>query len=124
MGWMRGVIERLKTGTYPDVFPYGTDKYPTTTYVVVRGEQALNDRIRIRVFVHYFPGMEEIVKEYVYGELSELLTNYQFEDVNQSTGQVVRFRVFNTGEWFESRAVSDDNTYTMERVFMIPFQLV
>lgn len=116
------IVNRLKTGTIKSVIKFGNN-IPTPPYVVVKPETYEGNR-GVRVIAHFAKGSDEmyirgVVKtpmdDYVLTELVDLLSEYEFTD-NHGLKQIVK----DTNEITDISAVSDDNTVSMERLFVIP----
>lgn len=108
------IVKRLKTGSVKNVVPYGK-KTPAAPYDVVRLETLEMGR-GIRVIAHRTPEDDIALENYVFDELSTLLSG--FTDADRFGN---RFTVLDSGEWTEVVTGNDDGTISMERLFYVPF---
>jgi len=110
------VVARLKTGSIKNVVPFGSD-LPAAPYVVVKPESGPVGRL-LRIIAHRAQGEQLKLEDYVFGELSTLLSGFESTDRHGNL-----FKVRSTEEWIDVAAVSDDSTISMERVFYVPQRL-
>lgn len=108
------VVKQLQTGTVKNVVRYGVAKLPAVPYVVVRSEARPTGRA-LRCIAHYGPDQQQWLEQYVFDELSDLLS-----DFDGTTEDGVQFRVQQTQEWTDIITSNDDGTISMERVFLLP----
>jgi len=110
------VVERLQTGAITRVVQYGTSVLPAAPYVVVRPQR---DAIRggrvLAVIPHFAADQQKFLEDYTFNKLSDLLV-----DFSGVTAEGVHFRVYGTQEWTDIITGNDDDTISMERLFLIP----
>ena len=110
------IVAKLKTGSITAVVPFGTKAPPgAKRYVVVKSENALNDRRRWRIIVHVQPGENIIAEDYVFKEVSELLSEFEAETRHGNLQALDRGL-----EYSDIAPQSDDGTISMERIFYSP----
>ena len=110
------IIKRLKTGKIKNVVEYGSE--PTSApYVVVKLESGQAGRM-VRVIPHYPQGYGRDLEKYIFNDLSLLLKNWKGTDSYGNT-----FKMKETDEYTDIVATNDDDTISMERVFLVPLRL-
>lgn len=110
------IIKRLKTGKIKNVVEYGSE--PTSVpYVVVKFESGQTGRM-VRVIPHYPQGYGRDLEKYIFNDLSLLLKNWKGTDSYGNT-----FVLKETDEYTDIVAKNDDDTISMERVFLVPLRL-
>ena len=110
------IIERLKTGSISNIVEFGS-KLPTSPYVCVKAELYPVGR-GVRVIAHCDRGSNSALDDYVFNELSVLLSDYEYEDANGNT-----VTVKDAGEYTDIAVNNDDSTISMERLFYLPLRL-
>lgn len=114
------IVAKLKTGSIKAVVPFGT-KPPTGNYVVVKQEPVSGNMTRFRIIPHMVQGSQVALNDYIFHELSDLLTGFESDDSN-----VNHFKLEEPpegAEWTGVGATSDDGTISMERCFYAPLLL-
>jgi hypothetical protein len=116
----KAIIEALKTGSLKRVILFGnSDKMPAAPYVVVKPEPGVsNGRVNFRIIVHVKQGYQDKLNDYIFQELSGILSNKQITDEKGN-----KFTVISTNEWTGPIGMNDDHTISMERIFFIPYRL-
>ncbi|MDD3388208.1 MAG: hypothetical protein PHU58_07050 [Prevotella sp.] len=113
------IINQLKTGKIKNVVAYGAGALPATPYVVVRIQKDPLERGRlIRLFVHFAPGSNIFLEDYVLDDLSTLLNGFTFQTRHGNT-QKVEF----IDDYGEVVPDNDDKSISMERSFLVPGKL-
>lgn len=113
------IVEQLKMGTIKNVVPFGMDNLPEPPYVVVKPERDPADRGRAyRIFVHYLPGQQTFLEDYLFDELSTLLT-----DFSATSRHGNKNRLYMEQEYNDIMVSNDDGTISMERTFLMPSRL-
>lgn len=111
------IVAQLKTGTYTNVVPFGrTAQNPP--YVVVKPEFGPGQTRLFRIFLHVLPSQQILLEDYIFDELTDLLSEFQGTDRN---GNV--FKLLPTDEFSDFAVTNDDDTLSMERVFLVPQRL-
>lgn len=111
------IVTQLKTGTYKTVLPFGrTAQNPP--YVVVKPEFGPGQTRLFRIFFHVLPTQQILLEDYIFDELTTLLSEFQGTDRNGNT-----FIVYSTDEFSDFAVTNDDDTLSMERVFLVPQRL-
>lgn len=110
------IVARLKTGTIKNVVPFGS-KLLSAPYVVVKPEIGIGGRI-FRIICHRIPGEQMQIEDYIFDELSDLLTNFKSKDRYENT-----FKILATEDWSDITTENDDGTISMERLFFVPQRL-
>lgn len=110
------IVSRLKTGTQPRVVPYGF-ALPSAPYVVVKPESGPGETRMFRIIPHFLQGQNIFLEDYVFDELTTLLSNWEAVDRNGN-----RATIEPTDEYSDI-IENDDSTISMERVFLIPQKL-
>jgi hypothetical protein len=113
------IVAKLKTGSIKNVVPFGT-KPAAIPYVVVKQEPARGNETRFRIIAHMVQGAQVALNDYIFHELSHLLTGFEADDSNTNHFKIEEP---NEKEWSGVAAVSDDNTISMERSFYAPLLL-
>lgn len=115
---INAVIDRLKTGSVPNVILFGDSaKLPPAPYVCVKPEPgAMNDRLNFRVIVHRKQGEQESLDDYIFSELDKLFNRQVW--LEKSGGG--KFRLMSSGDWYGPYTEADSKTIVMERVFFVP----
>ena len=113
------IVAKLKTGTIKNVVPFGSP-LPVPPYVVVKQEPAGGSMTRFRIIPHMAQGQQVALNNYIFHELSDLLTGFEASDTNTN---LFRLEEPEEKEWTGVGAVSDDNTISMERCFYAPLLL-
>ena len=114
------IIARLREGSISDVILYADDmQIPSTPYVVVKPEiekdtEKDNETLRIRIIAYAAPGSYDLLEQYISGELSRLLKRKRIN------GYMERGR----SEWTGVTENKEEQTISMERVFMFPYRLL
>jgi hypothetical protein len=75
-------------------------------------------QMNIRIIIHVLQGTESLYEPYLFGELSNLLKGWSGEDRYGN-----HFIVRDSGNWLMTSALSDDNTFSLERIFYVPYRL-
>ncbi len=113
------IVARLKTGSIPDVVPFGTSTLPAPPYVVVKPERDAIGRGRaFRIVAHAAPDQQIFLQDYVFEELSDLLDGYTAESRLGNLNQVLSEQ-----DWTDLIGNNDDGTISMERVFLVPSRI-
>lgn len=107
---------RLQTGSIPNVIKFG-EGYPSAPYVVVKAEREARGRT-IRIIAHANEAEIALLEPYIFNEVQTLVYDYDFTDANGNG-----FQLEDIKEWTDTVAQSDDNTYSMERVYLLPMML-
>ena len=107
------IVAQLKTGSIKAVVVFGSAS-TAKPYVVVKPEARDGMRV-IRVIVHYAPGNQSALENYVFNECSNLLKNFTETDRHGN-----RFIVRDLSEWTDVVTTNDDATISMERLFYVP----
>ena len=110
------IIARLKEGSIKNVVPFGTERYGLPPYVIVKLETG-HQRINVRIILRIPQGTQQLYRPYLFSEVSDLLKDWMSTDENGNT-----FIVWDSGDWSEASALTDDNTLSMERIFYVPFR--
>lgn len=111
------IVAKLKTGSIKNVVPFGS-ALPAGRYVVVKPESGPNETRRFRIIPHVAQGEQITLENYLFNEVSTLLSGFQSTDRHGNN-----FKVLDTGEWTDIVAENDDSTISMERVFYVPQKL-
>ena len=112
------IIERLQTGSIPNVFKFGdASNGGGGQYVCVKSEVNPIGR-GIRVIVHGNIGDSSILELYIFNELPDLLSNWSYTD---EYGNYVTVK--DAKEYTDIITENDDSTIAMERLFYIPLIL-
>lgn len=113
------VVEKLKTGSIQNVVPFGEGNLPEPPYIVVKPETDPVGRGRsYRIIAHFLPGQQTYMEDYIYNELSDLLTDYSD---NSRHGN--RNTLYMEQDITDYQVSNDDGTVSMERVFLMPSRL-
>lgn len=113
------IVERLKTGTVKNVVPYGVASLPAPPSVVVRPEADGLGRGRLfRIIAHFQPGQQTWLEDYIFDEVSDLLTDYKAVSRHGNTN-IVR----DVEDYIDTVVSNDDGTISMERRFLVPSRL-
>jgi hypothetical protein len=113
------IVARLKTGTIPDVVPFGTSTLPAPPYVVVKPERdALGRGRAFRIIAHADPDQQTFIQDYIFEELSDLLDGYTAETRLGNQNQV-----YSEDDFSDLIGNNDDGTISMERVFLVPSRI-
>lgn len=112
---IEAIKNRLKEGSITNVIRFGED-LPQPDYVVVKSERTEYGRL-IRIIAHANAENISILEPYIFTELSQLINAYNF---TATTGE--EFSLIDV-EWNDIIGQSDDNTYSMERVYLLPMML-
>lgn len=107
---------RLQTGTISNVIKFG-EGYPSPPYVVVKAEKEARGRT-VRIIAHANESDIALLEPYIFNEVQALVYDYDFTDGNGNG-----FQLEDIKEWTDIIAQSDDNTYSMERVYLLPMML-
>jgi predicted glycosyltransferase len=115
------IVARLKSGSVPNVVPFGSS-LPSPPYVVVRPETVPATSLsgsttqgrRFRVIAHFEQGQQVMLEDYLREAIS-LLQNYQ---ATSRHGAVNRLGLVESIT--DIAAVSDDATISMEAAFFMP----
>jgi hypothetical protein len=109
------IITQLKTGSIKRVVLFGdSPAYPAPPYVVLKYERDPVIGRRLRIIGHANQGQQDMLDNYMFGELTELL---KLKTLN-------RRRIIDTNDWTDTITGNDDNTISMERIFALPMQIV
>jgi len=111
------IVERLKQGAIQNVAAYGQKKnLLEPPYVIVKPETDPVGRGRaFRIIVHMIPGQNVFLEDYVYNDLSILLSDFS---TNSRHGN--RNMLLSEQEITDIIISNDDGTISMERVFLMP----
>lgn len=113
------IVARLKTGSIPDVVPFGTSTLPAPPYVVVKPERDALGRGRIfRIVAHAAPDQQVFLQDYIFEELSTLLDGYTTDSRLGNRNQVL-----SEEDWMDLIGNNDDGTISMERTFLVPSKI-
>lgn len=113
------IVTQLKTGTIKNVVPFGLGgNRPEPPYVVVKPESRLDGERAFRIIIHMKQGQNIFLEDYVFSDLETLLSNFRGVGRNSNN-----FRVYATEEYSDIITNNDDNTISMERVFIVPQRL-
>jgi len=110
------IIARLKEGSIKNVLPFGSESYGLPPYVVVKLENGPG-RINVRIILRIEQGAQQLYRNYLFSEVSDLLKDWRATDEYGNT-----FILWDSGDWSEVSALTDDNTLSMERIFYVPFR--
>lgn len=110
------IVARLKTGTVSNVVAYGqSSTLPQPPYVVVRMEPGTNQTRMARVIAHFSPGQNIFLEDYIFDELTDLLSDWEGTDRNGNS-----FVLFTEEGYGDIIADNDDGTISAERLFSAP----
>ena len=113
------IVARLRTGSIPDVVPFGTSTLPAPPYVVVKPEKdALGRGRAFRIIPHAAPDQQVFLQDYLFEELSTLLDGYTTDSRLGNRNQV-----YSENDWSDLIGNNDDGTISMERVFLVPSRI-
>lgn len=114
------IVARLKTGVIKNVVAYGYSlQMPEPPYVVVKPEPDVAGRGRsIRIIVHMLPGQNIMLEDYVMNDLSLLLSDFPILSRHGNRNMLLLEQ-----EYTDIMPHNDDETISMERVFLIPSRL-
>lgn len=111
----KAIIDKLKTGSISNVVQYGSAR-PAPPYIVVRPERDPLDRGRVyRIIVHYSPGQQAWLEDYIFNEVLTLLDDYSAETRHGNDN-----RLWTETEYTDIIVDNDDGTISMERRFLMP----
>jgi hypothetical protein len=108
------VVTKLKTGSIKNVVVFGSSVPSSVPYVVVKPESLPQGR-GVRIIVHMTMNYQIDLEEYVFNEVSLLLKNLKCVD---SYGNVNYIR--DVEEYTDIVVSNDDNTISMDRLFVAP----
>jgi hypothetical protein len=109
------IINRLKEGWIKNVVAFGTTDAPATPYIVVRMMSQPGVGRQVVIFVHMDPDQQVDLEDFVFNDLSVLLTD--FRGVSRHGNH---FKVSAVEEWQEIVTQNDDGSISMERRFLLP----
>lgn len=109
------IVSKLKTGTITNVVPYGS-KLPSPPYIVVKPIGGEDTRV-FEIFVHMMQGQQTYLEDYVFDDLSTLLTDYK------TTSRHGNYNKVYDQESYSDIIINDDGTISMSRFFEVPFKL-
>lgn len=113
------IVARLKTGSIKNVVPFGSIAQ-NPSYIVVKPERAENGiGRRFRIIVHMKPDQQEFLEDYIFNELSTLLTDYQVESRHGNLNQLI----MEDDNYTDITISNSDGTISMERCFIMPSKL-
>ena len=113
------IVERLKTGTIKKVVPFGVEHLPAPPYIVVKPERDSVGRGRLyRIIVHYLPGQNTFLEDYVINDLSDLLDNFSAESRHGNYNTLLT-----ENDYTDIVISNDDGTISMERTFLLPTRI-
>jgi len=110
------LIKRVKTGSIKNVLLFG-DSFDRQNppYIVVK-PIAGGDRKLFQIIVHVVIGKQEVLENYVLGELPELLKKPLTDGEN-------KISIRSTGGWLGPYVDEGDNTLAMSRDYFVPIIL-
>ena len=115
MGMIETIVDYMNTNYTSCTFVrYGTEGIPSPPYCVVKSEKGINGR-NIRVILHRNAGEQELLESDLRA-VCALLENKGF------TSGTVYNRLGRMIDYTDVGAVSDDNTISMEALFLMPTQ--
>jgi hypothetical protein len=110
------IVARLKTGTIKNVVPFGSLNNPAPPYIVVKSEKDPLGRGRLyRIFTHMQPGQNIFLEDYVFGPVTNLLSNFSTDDRHGNHNKVLP-----EYEYTDITTNNDDGTISMEMRFLVP----
>lgn len=110
------IIAKLKTGTIKNVIPYGMDSLPAPPYIVVKPIGGNNTRV-YEIFVHMKPGQQTFLEDYIFNDLSNLLSDYKTTSRHGNLNKVY------DDDQYSDIIKNDDGTISMSRNFIVPLKL-
>ena len=114
---VKAIIDRLKTGSIKNVIPFGESNLPPAPYIVVKQTSSSIARgINYKIFVHYPPGYEKFLTDYVMNELVNLLDGY---GATTDNGNYKELEIIIEDVGFINTH-NDDKTISMYRSFLAP----
>ena len=114
------IIARLREGSIPNVVLYaGNMASPPTPYVTVKPEEEKDkekdtETVKIRIIAHADPGSFDLLEQYITTELSGLLKRKMINGYMERGGS----------EWTGITENKENNTISMERVFLYPRRMI
>lgn len=112
------IVEQLKTGTYKNVIPFG-HPVPSIPYVVVK-EFAHPMGTGYFITAHFNQGQQILLDDYIKGEVSTLLTDFQATTRNGNLQKLTQDIFAAIPELQDN---NDDDSISKERVFWMPDKL-
>jgi hypothetical protein len=122
------IVERLKEGAIKNVFLFSdTDTYPEVPYIIVKPESGVIEGTRdYRISVYHKQGYFDFIEKYTIIDLVNLLSEPL---IDNSEGGAKRYRLKATGmtditTGGDIRTIqSGGDTFFMERIFTLPFNI-
>jgi hypothetical protein len=113
------IVEQLKTGTIKNVAPFGSKKLPAPPYVVVKPERDPLNRGRMyRIIVHYKPGQNKWLEDYITNDLTDLLDNFSAYSRHGNYNTLLT-----ENDYTDIVIDNDDGSISMERTFLLPTRI-
>lgn len=113
------IVEQLKTGSIKNVVQYGVEQLPAPPYVVVKPERDPLTRGRMyRIIVHYLPGQNTWLEDYIINDLTDLLDNFSAESRHGNYNTLLT-----ENDYTDIVIDNDDGSISMERTFLLPTRI-
>lgn len=110
------IVAQLKTGKVKNVVPFGVASLPAPPYVVVKQERDPTENGTIyRIIAHYAPGQVTFLEDYIQKDIPDLLDGFK---TLTRHGNYQKIEI--TDEWSGLVPDNDDQTISMEKVFLVP----
>jgi hypothetical protein len=109
------IVAKLKTGSVPNVVPFGVGNLPAAPYVVVKREGHLLG-IGYRVIAHFDAGQQILLEDYITDECIGLLQDFTAV-TRRGNDQTLKF---DDDEQPTIVTSNDDGTISAEHVFYVP----
>ena len=121
---INSLIEKLQTGSIKTVLLFGdTDKFPKPPYVVVKPETGVGEGTRqFRIIVHHQIGKGDILSDYIFKELTELLIYNEGNGGKVFISDAGKFWRLQSAGYNDVMMDTSENTIFMERIFVMPFR--
>jgi hypothetical protein len=112
------IIEKLKTGSIPNVFLFSDiDVIPKVPYVMVKPETGVIENTRqFRIIAHENTGQYAKLQNYILKECDSLLLGDIYD------GEGTKYKLYANG-YTDVTPEVDDNTYFAERVYYTPLRI-
>jgi hypothetical protein len=117
MGLVNAIINKLKTGSIPEVVLFSdVDTFPAPPYVVVKPEfGTVPDTRQFRIIAHAEQGQFDKLENYCLAELDRLLLG----DIRDEEGS--RYTLYTNG-FTDITPEPADDTYFMEKLYYVPLR--
>lgn len=114
---VNAIKTQLETGTIKNVVVFGDDNLPPAPYVVIKPTSTPVSRgVLYKIFVHYPPGYQKFLTDYIKNELVNLLDNF---GAKTAEGNYKTLELIEEDVGFLNRQ-NDDKTISMYRSFLAP----